>query len=281
MSVAVQIHKYTCTAKDWFVNVFLVETANGVVLVDGGLALSSSQEIRELIKKQIRKPLQAILLTHGHPDHYMGIAEIIGREEVPILATRRAFEQAQERDKEAPVLGQFFGADFPARRVFPNTLVEDRHEQSIDNVRFTLLELGPCESESDSVWIIQDDEQEHCFIGDLVYNRMHAFLMDGYADRWIVQLERMSRRCAHSSRLYPGHGEIGGIEALAWQKGYIEAFLTLLRSLLKNKDQLDDTDKHILVDHMKAFLGGREDLLYLLTFGLDQTVGRLRERNVI
>lgn len=282
MSATIRIHKHTCTAMNWFVNAFLVETPNGVVLIDGGLAISSSQQIRERINKELRKPLLAVLLTHGHPDHYVGVAEIVGNREIPILATQRAFEQAQDRDKEeAPVLAQFFGPDFPTRRVLPNTIVKDGHVASIDGIPFTLLELGPCESESDSVWIVRGDEQEHCIIGDLIYNHMHAFFMDGYADRWLEQLDRMVQRSTHTSLLYPGHGEICGIEALVWQKGYIEAFLTLLRSLLGGKDRLDEPEKTVLVDHMKAFLGGREELLYLLTFGLDQTVSRLRERNVI
>ena len=31
------------------------------------------------------KPLRAVLLTHSHPDHYAGLAQIIADDDVPII----------------------------------------------------------------------------------------------------------------------------------------------------------------------------------------------------
>ena len=278
---SVRVHPYTCTAKDWFVNTYLVETANGVVLIDGGLAVSSSHEIRAKISDELRKPLLAVLLTHGHPDHYVGVGEIVGTAQVPIVATERAREQARERDAvEAPVLARFFGDDFPAQRVLPNVVVADGAMQVYDGVQFRLQELGPCESESDSVWIVDGEDGTHYFVGDLLYNHVHAFFMDGYALQWLEQLDRMLQQCDHRATLYPGHGDLAGIEALAWQRGYIEAFLVLLRRLVGPDATLTDDSMRVLVERMTAFVGN-ERLLYLLTFGMDRTVRLLTERGAI
>ena len=64
------IHQYT-TPKYLTVNVFLVETANGVVAIDGATALSTSREIRALIDEKIGKPLLALLL-HDDEGHDAG-----------------------------------------------------------------------------------------------------------------------------------------------------------------------------------------------------------------
>ena len=81
-----RVHRYQATLGGFLVNAWLVETATAVIAVDATLAVPSTDELRAQLDA-IGKPLKAVLLTHGHPDHYTGIGELIrGRGDIPVLA---------------------------------------------------------------------------------------------------------------------------------------------------------------------------------------------------
>jgi glyoxylase-like metal-dependent hydrolase (beta-lactamase superfamily II) len=254
------------------VNVYLVETENGLVVVDGATALSTSREIRRIADQEIRKPLLAVLLTHGHPDHYVGVGEIIGGLDVPFVATRGAADFAREQDREKfdTLIKRNYGDDCPGVRVFPDRIVSDGDELVLDGVRFRVHDLGPCESGADSMWVMSDGDVRHVFLGDLVYNHTHCYLRDGHALRWLRALDHLLDEFDHTARLYPGHGLTCGTEIAHWQKAYIGAFLGALHSRYRGPGS-EASIQEDLVATMQSFLP--DDLnLNLLRFELTETI---------
>ncbi len=65
------IRRVTSSPKGALVNADLVETATGVVAVDSLLTVSDSRTLRRRVQA-LGKPLEAVLLTQSHPDHYGG-----------------------------------------------------------------------------------------------------------------------------------------------------------------------------------------------------------------
>src|SRR5215475_2171639 len=66
------VHRHIGGENDVLANAYLVETEKGVVAVDATMTVAESARLRaELLA--IRKPLLAVLITHGHPDHYGGV----------------------------------------------------------------------------------------------------------------------------------------------------------------------------------------------------------------
>jgi len=120
------VHAVTGSAEGILVNAYWVESEHGVVLVDSALTVSDARALREQIDA-IGKPLLAVLITHGHPDHYNGVAAVIaGRGSVPVYATTEVSAVIRRDDaaKEAqwrPV----FGAEWPAARAFPDHELDD------------------------------------------------------------------------------------------------------------------------------------------------------------
>ncbi|MEJ2620785.1 MAG: MBL fold metallo-hydrolase [Candidatus Thiodiazotropha sp.] len=266
------IHTHTATEMGMLVNIHLVETAHGVVVIDGGVAISSSHAVKVRIEQEIRKPLLAVLLTHGHPDHYMGVAEIIGDRTVDFFAMQEAIDQAKNRDAtEAEGMRQAFGDNFPPRRLFPNQVVQDGDKLVFDEVTFQIHDYGGCESDSDAVWFIEDKDTQIVFCGDLIYNQMHLFMKDGHPLQWLEGLGRLRQAFRANARFYPAHGASCGHEGIYWTSAYIQMYLGILGDLLEGGDTLTPARQQQLIAALRSFLPS-EDLIELAQFKLDETI---------
>lgn len=281
MSFSPVIHIYT-TPRYLTVNVFLVETEKGVVVIDGATAVSTSHEIREIIDRQIKKPILAVLLTHGHPDHYVGVGEILKGDDVPIYATQGTldFAQYQDREKFDTLIRNNYGEDIPQLRVFPNNLVTDGQELELDGVNFQIKDLGPCESGGDTLWILTVEGVKHVFVGDIIYGHTHSYFRDGYVMDWLDALDKMLQWFDHTTVIHPSHGETCGIEMVYWQKAYIQAFIGILKPMLNGRNFLEADEKEKLIGKMKSFLPN-EKLIFLMKYELDETIKLLKEKNVV
>ena len=275
-----KIHRYTTHDMKMIVNVFLVETASGVVVIDTATALSSSREIRDIVVNKIRKPLKAILITHGHPDHYIGAGEIAGDSSIPIIATQATGEFARYQDKyKIHTLKKGYGENFPKERMFPNTEVKDGESITIDGIDFTVNDLGPCESGDDCLWSIRIDGDEHVFVGDILYNHCHCYFRDGHALNWLKALDAMLEKYDHTTLFHPGHGEDCGCEIIIWQKAYIETFLYTLKSLLGKRDRLTEAEQDVLFQRMQSFLPNKTNI-FLLKYEPEETIKALLREGI-
>jgi len=78
------IHQVTASEAGLRVNSYLVEGEHGVVAIDSALTISDARALRKQADA-LGKPLLAILITHGHPDHYNGGYLVKYRQEVDQL----------------------------------------------------------------------------------------------------------------------------------------------------------------------------------------------------
>ena len=218
------VHRFPVEQKGAFVNAYLVETAVGVVAVDSLLTVSESRAMRQALER-LAKPLQAVLLTHSHPDHYAGLAQLVAGDEVPIIAPQGVIDTIARDDaaKDA-IVGPMFGEEWPSRRIFPNTPIRDGESVTFDGVRFTVIDLGPSESPHDSPWILGADAQT-VFLGDQIYDHKHCYLADGFHREWLANIATLRERFPKGAIFHIGHGGPVGGEMWDWQRGYIETFL--------------------------------------------------------
>src|SRR4029450_9058718 len=114
------VHRFPTRHEGAFVNAYAVETESGVVAVDGLLTISDSSEMREALER-IGKPLRAVLVTHSHPDHYAGLAQVVADDDVPIIAPQGVIDTfARDDTAKDAIVGPMFGEGGPAGRIFPN-----------------------------------------------------------------------------------------------------------------------------------------------------------------
>jgi glyoxylase-like metal-dependent hydrolase (beta-lactamase superfamily II) len=245
------IHTVSASPAGILVNGYLVETAQGVVAIDSALTVSDAKVSRAKLDA-LGKPLLAVLLTHGHPDHYNGVAELVrGRGEVPILSTAEVAKVIADSDAAKEKQWKpMFGAEWPERRVFPNRTVKDGERVTFDGASFTVHALGPGESHSDSYWRLEGSGSA-AFIGDVVLAGVHAYVSDGHTTQWLRNLDQLEGELKGVKRIYPGHGQSGGVELLATQREYLRTYRAEVDTLRKGAAALGEAETKQLVEGMK------------------------------
>jgi glyoxylase-like metal-dependent hydrolase (beta-lactamase superfamily II) len=264
-----QIHRFPAEAEGAFVNAYLVETRSGVVAVDGLLTVSAAREMRAGLDR-LGKPLEAVLVTQSHPDHYAGLAEIVGGSDVPIVAPQGVIDTIAADDAvKNEIIGPMFGDEWPAQRVFPNTPIRDGESLTFDSVTFTVIDLGPSESPHDSPWVVGADEKT-VFLGDQIYDHKHCYLADGFYAEWLANIDKLRDRFPEDAVFYVGHGGPVGREMWDWQRRYIELFL----DAVANADWSDpDQAKATVVARMKEYEPS-DELQFLMELSIEPVAAK-------
>jgi len=254
------------------VNAYLVELEKSAVVVDSTIALSSARQVRD-IADSVGKPIEAVLLTHGHPDHYSGLKVF---EDLPRLASQGCLDFAKQEDAEKGDLGKaYHGDDYPDPRVFPNEIVKDGDRFTFGGLEFRFYDLGPGESDSDGMWLVESDIGKHVFFGDIVANDCHCFFHDGHIEEWMRILDRLEKDFDASTRFYYGHGEApSGLEAVAWQRGYNQAFLNAVRAVEDKSLPVGRETEEKTIATVKEYLPN-DATLFLLDYDLGGTMAAL------
>jgi glyoxylase-like metal-dependent hydrolase (beta-lactamase superfamily II) len=248
------VHTYRSGEKGLFVNSYLVEGEEGVVAIDAPLLLSDGHAFRARFEA-LGKPLLGALVTHPHPDHYNTITELLAGEDVPVIAHRDVDREIRASDDaKRAQWGPMFGDEWPASATFPNRTVTDEEAVELGDLRFTAWDFGPCESESETVWLLGDGDT--AFVGDLAFNGTHAYLADGHTDAWMRAVDRAEEALAGVDTLYLGHGAPAVPAVLAEQRRYLLMAREAIGRVTGGRAELSDEDAASVVNLMERYLPG-------------------------
>lgn len=198
----VRVHTLVAPAELTANSAHVVETADHVLIVDAGNSRDTAEAFRTYVDA-IGKPIERVVLSHGHPDHWFGVALAFPHD--LIWADARTIERIAERGNgDIQRLSAFFPADqIPSEPVvITNTL-----EAGTIDLDGVLLDVDVVETaEAPSQVVISIPEAKVLIAQDLVYSDGHLFTGNGSFQEWISVLESFAATTDDEWIVLAGHG---------------------------------------------------------------------------
>jgi glyoxylase-like metal-dependent hydrolase (beta-lactamase superfamily II) len=183
---------FTASPGGFLVNSTLVAGEKEVVLIDAQFSLADAHRLVAAILES-KKTLTTVYITHGHPDHYFGLAAI--KQAFPkakLVAHPAAVAEIQKTWKaKVKQWGPMYGALVPQTPVLPVALAAKTI--TLEGQTLEIRSPSPGDSADNSyVWI---PSIKTAIAGDIVYANVHAWTRDTNAAQrkaWIKTLDEIA-----------------------------------------------------------------------------------------
>ena len=224
----IAIQSFTSSEAGGWSNSYLISGASDAILFDVGKLRTDAIALADRIAKS-GKTLRAVLISHAHPDHFMGLDVIADR--YPEAKIFSSADVIGDLNEDGPKFFSFLqanlGPDAPRRLVIPEPVEETALE--FEEAKLRVIEFGEAESKHTATLYIP--ELRALLSADLVYNRAHLYVAERHIDSWQARLDEFEQFTrSHVITIYPGHGEPGGVGLIEQTRAYLRDFKEALRS---------------------------------------------------
>lgn len=210
----VVIHTFVSPELGAGVTSHVIETESHLVVVDTLLFVDNSAQLRAFCDS-LGKPIERVIVTHGHPDHYFGLAQFEDIERAAFPAVVNQIERRHEghlsmhRSREGDLV--------PSEVVMPNVELEEG-AFTVDGTEIVVERVMAAEDvEQALIWL---PTQRVLIAQDLTSNGYHAFFGTGPTGAWQSLLTELVAR--QPEVVLSGHGGPGGARVLTAMRTYLE-----------------------------------------------------------
>jgi glyoxylase-like metal-dependent hydrolase (beta-lactamase superfamily II) len=178
--------------------------------------------------KQFGKKITGIYITHGHSDHWLGLARLLEHfpealgYAAPEVAGRPAWEA--EFNKTSKYWTSRFPGELPEPAVVPEVYASD--EILVDGQLVNIIHVGQGDVEGSTIFHVPSAEAVVC--GDVVYNNVHMMMYEAdeaKREAWIASIDAVA--ALNPKIVVAGHKSVGAPdlpENLAASRRYLRDF---------------------------------------------------------
>jgi len=219
---------------DGSVNSYILIGPRSLVILDGQRTAVEARSVAAMARG-LGLPVEAIVLSHDHPDHFGGLKVITDAfPDAPILASEPTRDSVARIAQ--PTLAQMrrmFGDVMPDAVPMPNRILRHNERLSLAGTEWVVDLVGPCES-ANGMTMLYSEADSLLFAADLFGNSVTPWLVDGTTRGWIAELEKAATRYQGVQTALPGHGAAAAAAPLiAAQLTYLRGFHALVRQELQ------------------------------------------------
>ena len=197
------------------------------ILIDALLTFENADEIAAWAK-QFGKKITGIYITHGHSDHWLGLARLLEHfpeargYAAPEVAGRAAWEA--EFNKTSKYWTSRFPGELPEPAVVPEVYASD--EILLDGQLVNIIHVGQGDVEGSTIFHVPSAEAVVC--GDVVYNNVHMMMYEAdeaKREAWIASIDAVA--ALNPKIVVAGHKSVGAPdlpENLAASRRYLRDF---------------------------------------------------------
>jgi glyoxylase-like metal-dependent hydrolase (beta-lactamase superfamily II) len=215
-----KIHTYAFSPTN--VTTHIIETADGLVVIDAQMTIPDTREAIAYTRS-LGKPIRRLIISHGHPDHWLGLGEW---SDVP-AASIADVKDFVNGEKGTAIYRGFKEGIPPYRALGPQ----------LSDKRGTISETLPAreriigldfefervlDGEADVQLVTRLPQLQTLIVQDLVYNNMHHFIGQNRLatealptfDGWINTMRKIKGDNPNTALLLVGHGAPTGPAAI-------------------------------------------------------------------
>ena len=216
------------------VNIAMIETDAGLVIVDTGPSLRYGETLRQIALQTSGKGIAEVILTHHHPDHFLGNQAFQG---VPIRALAETGALAKTNgDDYSDAMYRILGDWMRGTEVVPPDQVLTPGRLEIGGRGFTALPLG---GHTTADLVLMDEKSGTVIAGDLAFLDRAPTTPDADLNRWRESLDEIKK--LRPAAIVPGHGPFDQTGAsLIQTRAYLDWLdTTLTKSAERGLDMVE------------------------------------------
>lgn len=214
----VVVHTLTAPESSASVTSHVIETEGHLVVLDTQLFRGYARQLREYVDA-LGKPIDRVIITHGHPDHYLGLEFF---QDVPSWAFEETRVDIRERQRFHIQMHRETERECDAvaeRAIIPtHTLAEG--DYVLDGV--VLHFAHPQNAEDNDQLVVHVPAARTLILQDLVAHDCHAYTATGMIPHWIQLLRETQERYPDVDHVLAGHGAPGGREVISEMLEYLD-----------------------------------------------------------
>lgn len=219
-----KIHTYMAPFEAFANTTHVIEGQTSLVVVDPQMTIAAASDARQYVD-ELGKPIDRLIVSHAHPDHYLGIAAAWEDVEVHALAgTIVEIEQTGEATRKAREA--MFPPGWLADHVTPPTVPLPPGDATIDGIAYEFERFLAAEHAEQLA--IRLPDLDVTIAQDLVYTKVHPIITDRSAiQSWGQHIDSLLES-NDTTLVLAGHGPPTDAAGLSFIKTYLSAAQELL-----------------------------------------------------